>query len=332
MDGRVPHIAEGDRQQGPRSASDENAIPATPEVLGFGAVAVDDFLYVDRYPAADSKVRVHRRLRQCGGLTGTALVAAARLGARCSYVGLLGDDPLSREVAACFDREGIAWHDHAPSAVARPAHSTIVVDRTAGTRTVFSSVDGPLGAAPDWPPAEQIRRCRALLIDHHGMEGTLRAARIARRSGVAVVADFERDPGSGFAEVLALVDHLIISRRFAETLTGEASPQKAAAALWAAERECVVVTCGAEGCWYVDRRAPEAARHGKAFPVDVVDTTGCGDVFHGAYAVGLCNGFEIDQRVLLASAAAGLAAGGEGGQGAIAVRRQVDQFIAQHGA
>ena len=52
------------------------------DILGFGALAVDDLLYVDEYPSADSKVRVMRRERQCGGLTGTALVAAARLQSR----------------------------------------------------------------------------------------------------------------------------------------------------------------------------------------------------------------------------------------------------------
>ena len=77
------------------------------DILGFGAVAVDDLIYVDVYPPAESKVRVHHRLRQCGGLTGTALVAAARLGASCAYVGLLGNDELSEYVLECFAREGI---------------------------------------------------------------------------------------------------------------------------------------------------------------------------------------------------------------------------------
>ena len=53
----------------------------TMDVLGLGCIAVDELLYVDAYPAADSKMPVRRWERQCGGLTATVLVAAARLGA-----------------------------------------------------------------------------------------------------------------------------------------------------------------------------------------------------------------------------------------------------------
>ncbi len=61
------------------------------DILGLGCTAVDDLIYVESYPAADSKVRIRRRERQGGGLTGTALVAAARMGARCQYAGGLGE-------------------------------------------------------------------------------------------------------------------------------------------------------------------------------------------------------------------------------------------------
>ncbi len=63
---------------------------STFDILGLGCTAVDDLLYVEHYPAADSKVRIRRQERQGGGLTGTALVAAARMGARCQYAGGLG--------------------------------------------------------------------------------------------------------------------------------------------------------------------------------------------------------------------------------------------------
>src|SRR5206468_4095602 len=65
------------------------------DILGLGAVAVDDFIYLEAYPAPDAKARVLRRERNCGGLTAIALVAAARLGARCAYAGVLGRDESS---------------------------------------------------------------------------------------------------------------------------------------------------------------------------------------------------------------------------------------------
>jgi sulfofructose kinase len=301
------------------------------DILGFGAVAVDDLIYVEEYPPAESKVHVLKRQRQCGGLTGTALVAAARLGSRCAYVGVLGDDELSRFVIESLAREGIDLEWRVERADARPAHSTIIVDQRQKTRTIFCSLDWPLGADPLRPEAELIRSARVVLVDHHGLEGTIRAARIARDSGVGVVADLERDPGGPFAELLALVDHLIISERFARELSGAADAAGAAQRLCGADRRAVVVTCGAAGCWYVGEGfGPPGTlrvRHLPAFEVEVVDTTGCGDVFHGAYASVLARGGELHQRVVIASAAAALKATKHGGQAGCPTTDEVDRFL-----
>jgi sulfofructose kinase len=287
---------------------------------------VDELLYVREYPAAESKVRVEHRLRQCGGLTGTALVAAARLGARCAYVGMLGEDDLSREAMEGLAREGIDISQRAKNADARPAHSTIIVDETHRTRTVFASLGGAAGAAPDWPPAELIRSARVLLVDHHGVEGTLRAVRIARENGVQVVADFERRPDGEFDNLLNEVDHLVISQKFAEVLSGESDPDGAIEALWNARREAVVVTCGGQGCRYrgkgYDRPFVQPA-----FPVEVVDTTGCGDVFHGAYAAALAWDRPLEERIKFASAAAALKARVRGGQAGCPSRQEVEALF-----
>jgi sugar/nucleoside kinase (ribokinase family) len=299
------------------------------DVLGLGAVAVDDLLYIEEYPAADSKVGVRHRERQCGGLTGTALVAAARLGARCAYAGVLGHDELSQIVAACFEREGINLGPCVRRQDASPAHSTVIVDETRKTRTIFASLDGVIGADAKLPPGDIIRSASVLLVDHHGLEGTLRAARIAGQSGIGVVADLERDPGPPFSDVLAEVDHLIVSERFAGEVTGADDAATAARRLWNPHRETVVLTCGARGCWYLDRSAPDRPNHFPAFAVEVVDTTGCGDVFHGAYAAALAEGRDVAGRIALASATAALKATRRGGQAGIPHRDAVETFLAR---
>ena len=304
--------------------------PSRVDVLGLGAVAVDDLVYVDEYPPPESKVRVRHRERQCGGLTGTALVAAARLGASCAYAGVLGDDELSRFVIEALRHEGIDLGHRACRPNARPAHSTIIVDQRRNTRTIFASHEGAIGADPSLPEAEVIRSASVLLVDHHGLEGTLRAVRIAREQGGQVVADFERDPGPPFAELAAMVDHLIISERFARQLTGDGQSPVAAIAgkLWTEHRKAVVVTCGASGCWCVSDPTGKARRRFPAFTVEVVDTTGCGDVFHGAYAAALAQGEELPARIALASATAALKATRRGGQAGIPFRRGVEAFLA----
>jgi sulfofructose kinase len=299
------------------------------DILGFGAVAVDELLYVDRYPPPDSKVRVRQRLKQCGGLTGTALVAAVRLGARCAYVGVLGEDKDSRWVAENLAREGVDFSHCALRSDARPARSTIIVDQAARTRTIFAWIEGAMGADRECPPAKMIRAARVLLVDHHGLEGTLRAARIARRAGVAVVADFERDPGPPFAELLELVDHLVLSRRFALRLSGAGQIETALKRLWHDRRELVAITGGPAGCWYVARG--QEVRHMPVFKVEVVDTTGCGDVFHGAYAAALAAGMDADRRIAFASAAAALKAASRGGQSGCPTRDAVERLLGRHG-
>lgn len=312
--------------------NDEAGRPSRYDILGFGAVAVDELLYVEEYPPAERKVRVHKQLRQCGGLTGTALVAAARLGARCAYVGVLGGDELSRFVVDSLQRERIDLGHRVSRAEARPAHSTIIVDETHKTRTIFANVGEAMGADPLRPDAELIRSARVLLVDHHGLEGTLRAVRIARDAGVQVVADFERNPGPPFPLLLTMVDHLVISERFARELTGDLlSPvEQLLPNLWSPARRVVVVTCGADGGWYqVDGPTGDLGRY-PAFPVEVVDTTGCGDVFHGAYAVGVAEGQEVARSVRFASAVAALKATQRGGQAGCPTRTVVEAFLAEH--
>lgn len=298
------------------------------DILGLGCTAVDDLLYVASYPAADSKVRIRRGERQGGGLTGTALVAAARMGARCQYAGGLGGDELSRFVERRFQEEGIGLTHLDRPHDARPVHSVIIVDESRHTRTIFFDSDGAFRARADWPPEDVIRAARVLFVDHFGIEGMIRAARVAREAGIPIVADFESLPtDERFGELVALADHPVVAIDFARQWTGCEHAGDAARALWNAQRQAVVVTCGAEGCWYVGGNDPHTPRHQPAMRVAVVDTTGCGDVFHGAYAAGLAQGLDLPDRVRLASAAAALKATQRGGQAGIPARSAVDRFL-----
>jgi sulfofructose kinase len=175
----------------------------------------------------------------------------------------------------------------------------------------------------DWPPEAVIRAARVVLVDHIGVAGMARAARVARAAGIAVVADFERDPGPGFPALLAPADHLVVGRDFAARLTGEADPAAAARALWRVDRAAAVVTCGASGCWAAEGPGPGAPRHRPAFAVAAADTTGCGDVFHGAYAAAPARGAGLDGRLRLACAAAARKASRPWGRGGIPTRAEV---------
>jgi sugar/nucleoside kinase (ribokinase family) len=293
------------------------------DILGFGCVAVDDLLYVESYPPADAKAPVLRRERQCGGLVGTALVTAARLGAKCLYVATLGQDDLSAFVLERLRREKIDVSRVARKAQAGPVHSVIVVGQDNGSRNIFPDARGVTAARVPRLKAALVRASRLLFIDHFWIEQKLPAVRIARKAGIPVVADFEdiRDPQ--FPELLHLVDHLVLSAEIARQITG-AEPARAVEKLWSKQRQVVAVTGGADGCWF---RAGAAAGHVPAFRVKAVDTTGCGDVFHGAYAAGLTRGMGVEERLRFAAAAAAIKATRPGGQQGIPTRPQLERFL-----
>ncbi len=296
------------------------------DILGLGAATVDDILYVEAYPAADSKLQILGRQRHLGGLTATALVTAARLGCQVAYAGLLGHDAASEEIAQGLQQQGVdlthvVWRDEA-----HPIEAVIIADQR--TRTIFFDASHPCGADLELPEPEVIRSARVLFVDHLGVEGMVRAARIASAAKIPIVADLESDRSPRLPDLLDLVDHLIVSYRFAIKLVGDVSPPVAAERLWTDDRRAVVITCGAEGAWYLT--GPDRpAQHQPAFAVKVVDSTGCGDVFHGAYAAGLVFGMHIAERVRFAAAAAAIKATQPGGQLGIPDRATVESFLRQ---
>jgi sulfofructose kinase len=85
------------------------------------------------------------------------------------------------------------------------------------------------------------------------------------------------------------------------------------------------VTAGDEGCWYAERDG--AVKYVPALPVQVVDTTGCGDVFHGAYAACIARGESIAAAMQVATTAAGLKSMQPGGRSGIPDRATVDRYI-----
>jgi ribokinase len=299
------------------------------DILGLGIVAVDDLLYVAEYPRPDTKVAIQVRQRQGGGLTGTALVAAARLGAKAAYGGILGDDALSRYTIEAFEREGVDCAPVLHHAGARPCHATIVVDQSTGLRTILYSVDGVISRSPEQVSPQLIAACRLLFVDYTSGYGGLRAARLAHAQGIEVVGDVERLTVPGAEELIYEIDHLIVGIDLARLVTDETTPERMVRALAGEERACCAVTVGEHGCWYSERGGE--VQHVPAFRVEAVDTTGCGDVFHGAYAACIAKGECVSDAIRVAAAVAALKAMQPGGRNGIPDRPTVDRFLCERG-
>jgi sulfofructose kinase len=298
------------------------------DVMGFGVVAVDNVVMVDRYPLPDTKVQMRGQQRHGGGLTGTALVAAARLGAKAAYCGVLGDDELSRFTLQELEREGVdcAAILHRPGA--RPYNAIVIVDQATGQRTILYTRQGVVQRPPEEMTDELIGDCRVLFVDYMAGEGGLRAIELAHARSIPVVGDIERGTAPCIPDLVRRIDHLIVGAEFGEQFTGETQPERMVRALAGPDRTCCVVTVGDQGCWYVERGGD--VRHFPAFRVQVVDTTGCGDVFHGAYAACIAWGESVDRAIQVATAAAGIKATKPGGRSGIPDLATVERFLRDH--
>jgi sugar/nucleoside kinase (ribokinase family) len=276
------------------------------DIFGLGTIAVDDTLYVDSYPPPDRKVRINREGRNVGGQIATALATACRLGAHCAYGAILGDDELSGAAWKALETAGVdcRFVRYAPGA--GPIHSIIILDEKAGTRNIFFDVSRAAHVPANQISPAMMGSTRLFLTDQFGHDTAILAARCARQMGVAVVMDLEWPDAPRVDEMMPLADHLLVPRDFAAACTGMSIPWQAAEELHRrCPRACTAVTCGPEGCYYIQTfGAVGDVQHLLAPRVESLETTGCGDVFHGAYAAALAGGRDILECLRFASAAA----------------------------
>lgn len=298
------------------------------DVLGIGISAVDDTLTVEHYPLPGAKVPVQSSARHGGGLACTAIATAAVLGGKTAFIARFGDDELSEYIRSNLSQRGADVSHIITDALGQPYHSRIIIDRTTGERTIFYDLNRyrPVQAAD--VSAELLASTRVLLVDFLSAPGPLELILKARRANVPVVLDIEGQCAES-ASVLEHVDHLVVPEEFARWSTGKQDLHAACAALAGIRRAATVITAGANGCWWTDspQRPP---MHFPAFAVKAVNTNGCGDTFHGAYALAIAMNFSIGEAVCFASASAAIkAAASGGGWDALPSAAQVMGFLHQ---
>jgi sugar/nucleoside kinase (ribokinase family) len=246
---------------------------------------------------------------------------------------VLGEDELSRFSLAELEKEGVDCAHVLHREGARPFHSVILVVPSNGQRTVLSCNGGVQPLLASELDERLIADCRVMFVDHTAGEGGLAAARLAQTHGAVVVADIEARRGMAVDALLEEADHLIVGALFASQVTGEARAKDACRVLaaWRRGSACTAITAGEAGCWFIEdalgAEMDGVVRHVSALKVQVVDTTGCGDVFHGAYAVAILEKQDIQTAIRFASVAAGLKAAHPGGRSGIPCRAEVDKIL-----
>lgn len=281
------------------------------DVVGLGANAADHLVTIPHHPGPGEKVRFADYTYQGGGQSATALVTVARLGYRARYLGGVGDDADGRANAQGLRGEGV----DVSGVKVRPGGLTqrafILVDQETGERTIIWGRSDGMVIEPDEVDEHAIGSGCLLHTDAQNPLAAARAAQIAHAAGMPVLADLEL-VRPGLDEFLPLIDYLIAAAEFPERVTGLADLGEALRVLEERTRGAlVVVTLGARGAV---ARIEDRLETFPAYAVDAVDTTGAGDVFHGAFAVACLRGMELREAIDFSNAVAAMKCRRPGGR------------------
>jgi len=296
-----------------------------PAVVGLGQCAVDILGTLERYPAIDSKCELDAALIQGGGPVATALVTLARLGVASAFVGRIGSDDFGRRIRVGLTAEGVDCRHLLVDVGKKSQFSFIAVEQERGRRTIFCHRGSARPLTVNELPTEVICQSRLLHLDGTHLEAAIAASHLARRNGVVTVLD----GGSwrpGLEELLPLVDHAVVSARFAAQLAPGEPISQALPLLLDYGCRAATVTNGEAGSYTLG--ADGLGFQQPAFAVQAVDTTGCGDVFHGGYLYGLFRDWSLRRTVRFAAACAALKTRALGGRTAIPNSDEVERLLA----
>jgi len=298
------------------------------DVAGLGLNATDTLVLAPRFPAYAGKEPFEREILSPGGQVATAMAACARLGLRAKYIGTVGDDERGRIQLQSLREAGVDTEHVFVREGCSSQSAYIVVDRSTGERTVLWRRPECLRLSEEDITPEMVLNARLLHIDGHDTPAVARAAEIARARGIPVTVDVDT-PYEGFERVLASADYLIASSEFPRAWTGEQDPFKA---LEAIQNEYGMrlagMTLGANGAL---ARAEGRFFYSPAFVVDAVDTTGAGDVFHGAFCYAVLKGMPIREALDFSNAMAALNCTALGARGGLATAAQAAALMARAG-
>jgi sulfofructose kinase len=302
------------------------------DCVGFGMNAVDYLSILDPYPNLDEKVEVIESSMQGGGPVPTAMATLAKLGAKVAYVGRIGNDPEGEFVKSELEKEGINTDYLILDRESKTSKAFIWVDKSTGKRTVALDKTNLSHTKPSDLYFLNSISTKILHIDAREPEVDIFLAKWVKKMGAKVSLDVG-SLRSGVESVFPLVDYLIVSKRFACGFTRLSDPFWACKELMKKGFEIVVVTIGENGCicdspqGFNTSGSDDKIFHSPGFPVEVVDTTGAGDVFHGAFIYGLLEKWDLKKTARFACATAAMKCRKLGGRAGIPNLAEVTDFM-----
>lgn len=275
------------------------------KLLSVGALTLDTILRVETLPTHQGKFIASDGIQIASGMATSAACAARRLGAEVFLWASAGDDAVGDQLLAGIEAEGVDCDFVRRVEGARSALAAILVDAH-GERIIVPFYDPKAQADPEAGPVADLSGFDAVLVDVRWPGAAALALTAARDAGCPAILDADTAPLEVLERLLPLASHIVASETAARIVCGHAlNPETACADLASRTDAFVAVTGGAAGSWWHDRSAG-CVRHIAAPKIKAVDTLAAGDVFHGAFAVGLAEAMPIEQALRFASAAAAL--------------------------
>jgi len=295
--------------------------------LGFGVCPIDYLCILKSYPRLDEKIEALKSEVQGGGPVPTAMVTLSKLGKKAAFTGRIGNDPEGEFVMNQLQREGINTDYLSFDPQIKTPKAFIWIDKKTGKRTVVL----------DQPELKRTRlselrfldkvKIKYLHLDARDIDINIYLAKWAKKMGAEVILDMGSLRGN-FKRLLPLVDYLVVSRRFALGYTKLNDPVKACRKILNQSFKAVVITLGEKGA--VAGGARGTVFQVPGYKVNVVDTTGAGDVFHGAFIYGLCEKWELKKIIQFSNACAAFKCTKLGGRAGIPSLEEVENFTKSH--
>lgn len=296
------------------------------DVTGVGLNATDTLILLPKFPAYAGKIAFDKEMYSPGGQVASAMVQCANLGLRTKYIGTVGDDLRGKIQMESLEGSGIDISDVKVVANCPNQTAYILIDKTTGERTVLWQRADCLRLEADDITEEMIAGTRLLHIDGHDTAAVAKAASIARKHKIPVTVDVDT-LYHGFEEVLPNVDYLITSSEFPTAWTNEKDPFTALELMQRTYgMRMAAMTLGAYGALAL---IEGKFHYSPAFVVNCEDTTGAGDVFHGAFCYALLQEMAIDEALEFSNALAALNCTAIGARGGISTQEAASNLIAR---
>ncbi|QIA65499.1 ribokinase [Vibrio astriarenae] len=294
------------------------------DVIVSGLNVVDLLVTLPEKYTHGSKHEVDNIMIQGGAPAGNGACGMASLGLKTAYVGFLGDNAQSDIARSELERCGVDTSLFLHDSAAIPATALVEVDPKTAERTVFYTTQGYRALTPADIDPQWLAETRLLYVDGYDVKGNIALLKQAKQRGIPSVIDIEAGDHTQLTTMLKLGEHVILPLEAAQFLAQKESPEACLRNLSAITEAQVVITDGANGSWAA---TPSGIVHQACFEVAVVDTTGCGDAYHAAYAFGLLEGYDLVKRMQFAAAFAAIVATHFGGRTSFPSAQDVEKFI-----